>query len=82
MPQFREYDQGQGVFRSVSPNELLEPDHPARVIDNVVEMLGKPSPSHHSNTLRRVPHATQRHGKRHDFDPNDKSNPVADRPLD
>ena len=39
MPQFREYDQGQGVFRSIRPNELLEPDHPARVIDKVVEML-------------------------------------------
>ncbi len=39
MPQFREYDQGQGVFRSIRPNELPEPDHPARVIDKVVEML-------------------------------------------
>ncbi len=39
MPAFREYDQGQGVFRSIRPNELLEPDHPARVIDKVVEML-------------------------------------------
>src|SRR5208283_5328797 len=39
MPVFREYDQGQGVFRSIRPNELLEPDHPARVIDKVVEML-------------------------------------------
>ncbi len=26
MPVFREYDQGQGVFRSIRPNELLEPD--------------------------------------------------------
>ncbi len=39
MPAFREYDQGQGVFRSIRPNELLEPDHAARVIDKVVEML-------------------------------------------
>jgi transposase len=39
MPVFREYDQGQGVFRSIRPNELLEPDHPARVVDKVVEML-------------------------------------------
>jgi transposase len=39
MPVFKEYDQGQGVFRSIRPNELLEPDHPARVIDKVAEML-------------------------------------------
>ena len=39
MPVFKEYDQGQGVFRSIRPNELLELDHPARVIDKVVEML-------------------------------------------
>jgi transposase len=39
MPVFKEYDQGQGVFRAIRPNELLEPDHPARVIDKVVEML-------------------------------------------
>ena len=39
MPVFRDYNQSQGVFRSIRPNELLEPDHPARVIDKVVEML-------------------------------------------
>jgi transposase len=39
MATFREYDQGQGVFRAIRPDELLEPDHPARVIDKVVEML-------------------------------------------
>lgn len=39
MPVFKDYDQGQGVFRSIKPSELLEPDHPARVIDKVVEML-------------------------------------------
>ncbi len=39
MPVFKEYDQGQGVFRDIRPNELLEPDHPARVIDKVVEIL-------------------------------------------
>lgn len=39
MAKFREYDQGQGVFRAIRPNELLEPDHAARVIDKVVEML-------------------------------------------
>jgi len=36
---FREYDQGQGIFRELRPNDLLEPDHPARVIDKVVELL-------------------------------------------
>ena len=39
MPVFKDYDQGQGVFRSIRPNELLELDHAARVIDKVVEML-------------------------------------------
>jgi len=39
MPNFRPYDQSQGVFRDIRPNELLEPDHPARVIDKVVEIL-------------------------------------------
>ena len=39
MPVFKEYDQSQGVFRAIRPNELLEPDHPARIIDRVVEML-------------------------------------------
>ena len=39
MPVFKEYDQSQGFFRVISPNELLEPDHAARVIDKVVEML-------------------------------------------
>jgi transposase len=39
MPVFKEYDQGQGIFRAIQPNELLEPDHPARIIDKVVELL-------------------------------------------
>jgi len=39
MPPFRNYNQSQGVFRDIRPNELLEPNHPARVIDKVVEML-------------------------------------------
>jgi len=30
MPLFNDYDQGQGVFREIRPNELLEQDHPAR----------------------------------------------------
>lgn len=36
---FRDYDQGQGIFRELRPNDLLKPDHPARVIDKVVELL-------------------------------------------
>jgi transposase len=39
MPIFKDYDQGQGIFRAIQPNDLLEPDHPARVIDKVVELL-------------------------------------------
>ena len=39
MYNFRSYDQSQGAFRPIIPNELLEPDHPARIIDKVVEML-------------------------------------------
>jgi hypothetical protein len=37
MPIFKDYDQGQGIFRAIQPNDLLEPDHPARVIDKAVE---------------------------------------------
>lgn len=36
---FRDYDQWQGIFRTITPNELLEPEHPARVVDAVVERL-------------------------------------------
>lgn len=36
---FRPYDQAQGVFRPIIPNDLLEPDHPARIVDKVVEMM-------------------------------------------
>jgi transposase len=39
MDNFRPYDQAQGVFRPIIPNELLEAEHPARVIDRVVELL-------------------------------------------
>lgn len=39
MRRFKAYDQRQGVFRSLVPNDLLEEDHPARVIDAVVERL-------------------------------------------
>lgn len=36
MNNFREYNQAQGVFRPIVPHDLLEPEHPARVIDRVV----------------------------------------------
>ena len=39
MDNFRPYDQSQGAFRAIIPNDLLEPEHPARIIDRVVEML-------------------------------------------
>ena len=39
MSNFREYNQAQGIFRTIVPEELLELDHPARIIDKVVEML-------------------------------------------
>jgi transposase len=39
MHNFRDYNQRQGVFRQLVPNELLEEDHPARMIDAVVEHL-------------------------------------------
>ncbi len=39
MNNFREYNQAQGVFRPIIPNDLLEQEHPARVIDRVVELL-------------------------------------------
>jgi len=39
MNNFREYNQAQGIFRTIVPNDLLEPEHPARVIDRVVELL-------------------------------------------
>src|SRR4030065_836126 len=39
MENFRGYDQRQGVFRQLVPNELLEEDHPARIVDVIVERL-------------------------------------------
>jgi len=39
MDNFRPYDQSQGAFRAIIPNELLEPEHPARIVDSVVELL-------------------------------------------
>lgn len=39
MPNFKDYDQRQVVFRQLVPAELLEEEHPARIVDAVVEML-------------------------------------------
>lgn len=39
MEKFKEYNQEQGIFRTIIPGELLEVDHPARIIDRVVERL-------------------------------------------
>lgn len=39
MPNFRDYDQGQTVYRQLVPSQLLEDDHPARIVNAVVEML-------------------------------------------
>lgn len=39
MDKFKEYNQVQGIFRTIIPEELLEEDHPARVVDVIVENL-------------------------------------------
>lgn len=39
MPNFRDYDQRQTVYRQLVPAQLLEDDHPARIVDAVVERL-------------------------------------------
>lgn len=39
MPNFKDYDQSQTVFRQLVPTELLEEEHPARIVDAVVEKL-------------------------------------------
>ncbi len=39
MPNFRDYDQRQSVYRQLVPAQLLEEDHPARIVDAVVERL-------------------------------------------
>ena len=39
MPIFKDYDQSQNVFREVHPLQLLEEEHPARVIDRVIELM-------------------------------------------
>jgi transposase len=39
MSKFRDYDQQQGVMKVIIPDELLETNHPARLIDKVVESL-------------------------------------------
>jgi transposase len=39
MSNFKTYNQKQGMFCSLIPDELLESDHPARIVDAVVEKL-------------------------------------------
>ncbi|OHD14896.1 MAG: hypothetical protein A2Y38_14255 [Spirochaetes bacterium GWB1_59_5] len=39
MPNFRNYDQSQTVYRQLVPAQLLEDNHPARIVDIVVERL-------------------------------------------
>jgi len=39
MPNFKTYNQSQGMFITLIPDELLESDHPARIIDAIVEKL-------------------------------------------
>lgn len=39
MSNFRDYNQDQTVYRQLVPSQLLEDDHPARVVNAVVEML-------------------------------------------
>ena len=39
VPIFKDYDQSQNVFREVHPLQLLEEEHPARVIDRVIELM-------------------------------------------
>jgi transposase len=39
MPKFKEYNQSQAVLRQLVPAQLLEDDHPARIVDAVVERL-------------------------------------------
>ncbi len=34
-----DYDQSQNVFREIHPLQLLEEEHPARVIEGVVELM-------------------------------------------
>lgn len=36
---FKEYNQNQGIFKVIIPNELLDKDDPARLIDKVIERL-------------------------------------------
>lgn len=36
---FREYNQSQAIFHPILPADLLPPEHPARIIDKVIEKL-------------------------------------------
>ena len=39
MDKFKEYNQKQGIFKTIVPAELIETNHPARIIDVVIENL-------------------------------------------
>lgn len=39
MANFKNYDQSQTVYRQLVPSQLLEEDHPARIVDAVVARL-------------------------------------------
>ena len=39
MKKFKSYDQKQGIFKTIIPEQLLEENHPARIIDKVVGKL-------------------------------------------
>ena len=39
MAKFRPYNQSQGIFKTLIPDTLLEAEHPARIINKVVELL-------------------------------------------
>jgi transposase len=64
MSKFRDYNQKQGIFRVIRPHELLGEDHPARIVDIVVENMNleklydmysdEESPEYHAKMLLKV----------------------------
>ena len=64
MSKFRDYNQKQGIFRVIRPHELLGEDHPARIVDIVVENMNleklydmysdEGSPGYHAEMLLKV----------------------------
>lgn len=39
MPRFKDYDQKQWAFAMLIPDKLLDQDHPARVVNKIVDVL-------------------------------------------